>query len=119
MILEPNPYEPPLDESRISLLRDHSVLTQLGVVIHTLVLIAYCFITVDSERKRSDILSEVSPRFHIAMAVCTAIAFVLVFALTITNAARPLYLRFWLIGLDLLLICFLIYVSQGFGTWLL
>lgn len=118
MMLEPNSHEPPLDESRISLLRDRSVLTQLGFVIHTLVLIAYCFITVDSERKPSDILSEVSPRFHIAMAVCTAIAFVLVFAMTITKFAWPLRQRVWLIGFDLLVIGIVVYVSHGFGALL-
>ncbi len=111
-----NPYEPPTAAPLVALLWDRSVLTQFGFGIHSLVLIAYCFITVDSDRPPSTILAEINPRFNIAMAACSAVGFALVFLMTITKTAWPLHQRSWLIGIDLLLIGIVIYVSQGFGT---
>jgi hypothetical protein len=81
-----------------------------------LVLVAYCLITVDSDRSPSSILVEIDPRFNIAMAAYSAVGLALVFAMTITKTAWPLHQRAWLIGIDMLLIAFSTYVSQGFGT---
>lgn len=111
-----NPYEPPSAEPLVSLLWDRSVLTQFGFAIHMLVIIAYAFITTDSDRSPSLILTKIDPRFNIAMAACSALAFAMIFAVTITKTAWPLYQRFCLIGIDLLLVGFLTYVSHGFGT---
>src|SRR6056297_71830 len=47
---EPNPYEPPPAKPLVSLLWDRSILTQIGYCIQLLVLIAYTFIIVDSDR---------------------------------------------------------------------
>ncbi|WP_413432617.1 hypothetical protein [Crateriforma spongiae] len=111
-----NPYEPPPAEPLVSLLWDRSVLTQVGFGIHTLVLIAYVFVTVDSDQSPTSILANIDPLFHVAMAACSTVGFALIFVATITKTAWPLHQRASLIGIDLLVIGFLIYVSHGFGT---
>lgn len=88
----------------------------LGFGIHMLVIVAYCFIIVDSDRSPLSMVARSDPRFHITMAVCSAVGFALVFAMTITKTAWPLHQRFCLIGIDLVLIGFLAYIAQGFGT---
>ena len=113
---EPNPYEPPPAKPLVSLLWDRSILTQIGYCIQLLVLIAYTFITVDSDRSATSILAEIDVRFHIAAAACSAVGFAMIFAMTITKSAWSLHQRLFLIGTDLLLLGFLAYVSQGFGT---
>ena len=81
-----------------------------------LVLLAYSFVTVNSDQPPPSILAGIDPRFNIAMTACSALGFAMVFAMTITKTAWPLHQRFCLIGIDLLLIGFLVHVSQGFGT---
>lgn len=116
MSRDPNPYEPPPAEPTIPMTWDRCVLAQIGFGIHMLVLIAYSFITVNSDQPPSSILAAIDPRFNIAMAVCCAVGFALVFAMTITETAWPFHQRSCLIGVDLLLIGFLAYISLGFGT---
>ncbi|QDT03323.1 hypothetical protein K227x_17050 [Rubripirellula lacrimiformis] len=98
------------------MLWDRSVLTQLGFGIHLLVLVVYCVATVDSDRSPTSMMAGIDPWLHIAMGVCSVVGFVLVFAMTITRTAWPLHQRACLVGMDLVLIGFAAFISQGFGA---
>lgn len=114
---ELDPYRsPPPAELRFSWLWDHSVLSQAAYGVQTLVLLAYCFLTVQSEKPVSEAILAIDPTFHVAMAVCAVLAFVVVFASTVAKRDWPLHLRGLFIGLDLLFLGVLTYVSHAFGT---
>lgn len=110
-----NPYQPP-SVPKISLLWDRSTLAQFGFGIHMLVMLAYCFITVESDRRASEILAGLDGRFNVAMTALSALGFAIIFATAITKTAWPLHQRSTIIAIDLLLIGLIAYVSQGFGT---
>ncbi|MEM8672021.1 MAG: hypothetical protein AAGG48_31180 [Planctomycetota bacterium] len=110
-----NPFEPPPADRLVPLLWDRMVFVQIGLGVHLLLLIVYASITIDSDQPPLSMLAEIDPSFNIAMAVCSAIAFLLVFALAITKRAWPLYQRLSIIGIDLILLGAITYSSHGFG----
>ena len=114
-----NPYEPPVASSSVPLLWDRSVLIQAGFGMHTLVLLTYCFFDVRSDKPPPASLAHIDPRLDVALFVCALLGGVVLSASAITKVGWPPHLRFCVIGIDMVLLGLLAFVSNGFGTfWL-